>query len=52
MWIDVETTKDLLNFSVVAETACEEFNRFLDRVVVIGTLTNPCLGFLINKRNY
>ncbi|MFB6706215.1 DrmB family protein [Streptomyces sp. NPDC056333] len=30
---------------LLPETACEEFNRFLDRGLVIGTLTDPDLGF-------
>lgn len=30
---------------LVPETACEEFNRFLDRGLVIGTHENPDLGF-------
>lgn len=33
------------NCALVPETACEEFNRFLDRGVVIGTLKNSSLGF-------
>jgi hypothetical protein len=33
------------NCALVPETACEEFNRFLDRGVVIGSLENPQLGF-------
>lgn len=33
------------NCALVPETACEEFNRFLDRAVVIGELGNPSLGF-------
>ena len=31
--------------SLVPETACEEFNRFLDRGVLIGTLTDRTVGF-------
>lgn len=31
--------------ALVPETACEEFNRLLDRTVVIGTPNNPSLGF-------
>jgi hypothetical protein len=27
------------------ETSCKEFNRFLDRGLVIGTFTDPHLGF-------
>lgn len=30
---------------IVPETACEEFNRFLDRGLVIGTHENPRLGY-------
>lgn len=33
------------NCALVPETACEEFNRFLDRGIVIGTIENPSLGF-------
>jgi hypothetical protein len=32
--------------ALVPETACEEFNRFLDRGLVIGTFRNPEIGFL------
>ena len=32
--------------ALVPETACEEFNRFLDRGLVIGTHREPGLGFL------
>jgi hypothetical protein len=31
--------------SLLPETSCEEFNRFLDRGLVIGILENPSLGF-------
>ncbi|PRB76092.1 hypothetical protein CQ012_10600 [Arthrobacter sp. MYb214] len=31
--------------SLVPETSCEEFNRFLDRGLVIGTLDDPALGY-------
>ncbi|QDY66595.1 DUF1998 domain-containing protein [Glutamicibacter halophytocola] len=31
--------------SLVPETSCEEFNRFLDRGLVIGTLNDPALGY-------
>ena len=31
--------------SLVPETACEEFNRLLDRALVIGTFENPGIGF-------
>ena len=30
---------------LVPETACEEFNRFLDRGVLVGTTEQPELGF-------
>ena len=33
------------NCALVPETACEEFNRFLDRGVVIGDFANPSMGF-------
>jgi len=33
------------NCALVPETACEEFNRFLDRGLVIGSIENPNLGF-------
>jgi hypothetical protein len=33
------------NCALVPETACEEFNRFLDRGVVTGTVANRSLGF-------
>lgn len=32
--------------ALVPETACEEFNRFLDRGLVVGTHRSPELGFL------
>lgn len=31
--------------ALVPETACEEFNRFLDRGVLVGTIDDPALGF-------
>jgi hypothetical protein len=31
--------------ALVPETACEEFNRFLDRGLVTGTLLDPALGY-------
>jgi hypothetical protein len=31
--------------ALLPETSCEEFNRFLDRGLVIGTFTDPDLGF-------
>ena len=33
------------NCALVPETACEEFNRFLDRGIVVGSLDNRRLGF-------
>jgi len=33
------------NCVLVPETSCEEFNRFLDRGVLIGTPTMPEIGF-------
>lgn len=33
------------NCALVPETACEEFNRFLDRALVVGSIDNPGLGF-------
>lgn len=33
------------NCALVPETACEEFNRFLDRGLLIGELENPGLGY-------
>lgn len=31
--------------ALLPETSCEEFNRFLDRGLVVGTLVDPTLGF-------
>ena len=31
--------------ALLPETSCEEFNRFLDRGLVIGTFDDPTLGF-------
>jgi hypothetical protein len=31
--------------ALLPETACEEYNRFLDRGLVVGTLDNPSLGY-------
>jgi hypothetical protein len=33
------------NCALIPETACEEFNRLLDRGLVTGSITNPDLGF-------
>jgi hypothetical protein len=33
------------NCALVPETACENFNRFLDRVVVIGDIERPDIGY-------
>ena len=30
---------------LVPETACEEFNRFLDRGMLVGTIEQPEIGF-------
>ena len=34
--------------ALLPETSCEEFNRFLDRGLVIGTFDVPDLGFFPN----
>jgi hypothetical protein len=34
--------------ALLPETSCEEFNRFLDRGLVIGTFSAPDLGFFSN----
>ncbi|MFI6773981.1 DrmB family protein [Nocardia sp. NPDC050412] len=31
--------------ALLPETACEEFNRFLDRAMLVGTLDDPTIGF-------
>ena len=36
------------NCALLPETACEEFNRFLDRGLVTGTLTNGDMGYFNN----
>jgi hypothetical protein len=36
------------NCALVPETACEEFNRFLDRALIVGDLKNPKIGFFSN----
>jgi hypothetical protein len=33
------------NCALVPETSCEQFNRFLDRGLVVGTIDTPTLGF-------
>jgi len=33
------------NCALVPETACEEFNRFLDRALVVGDMVNPSIGY-------
>ncbi len=33
------------NCALVPETACEQFNRFLDRGLVVGSLTDADIGF-------
>jgi len=34
--------------ALLPETSCEQFNRFLDRGMVIGTFSDPLLGFFSN----
>lgn len=34
--------------ALLPETSCEEFNRFLDRGLVIGTFDDPALGYFSN----
>ena len=33
------------NCALVPETACEDFNRFLDRGLVVGSLSDPAIGY-------
>jgi hypothetical protein len=33
------------NCGLVPGTACEEFNRLLDRALLVGSLSEPSLGF-------
>lgn len=35
--------------ALLPETSCEDFNKFLDRVLVTGTPDNPGIGFLSNR---
>lgn len=35
--------------SLVPETACEEFNRLLDRGLVIGTFNDPTIGYFVRS---
>jgi Domain of unknown function (DUF1998) len=37
------------NCCLIPETSCEEFNRLLDRTVVVGTKDQPELGFLASQ---
>ena len=37
------------NCTVLPETSCEEGNRLLDRGLLIGTITNPSVGFFERK---
>jgi len=37
------------NCGLVPETACEEFNRFLDRALLIGTHENPEIGYFSSR---
>lgn len=39
------------NCALLPETCCENGNRLLDRGVVVGTLTNPKLGYFNDLRN-
>lgn len=40
------------NCALVPETACEEFNRFLDRAAIIGDITtNPDIGYFRREGN-
>lgn len=39
------------NCALLPETCCENGNRLLDRGVVVGTLTNPELGYFNDLRN-
>jgi hypothetical protein len=36
--------------ALVPETACERFNRFLDRACVVGDIDSPGLGFFTGGR--
>jgi hypothetical protein len=38
------------NCALVPETACEQFNRFLDRGVVVGDVGDPSLGYFTLPR--
>jgi len=38
------------NCALVPETACEEFNRFLDRALVVPTVRNPTFAFFQRER--
>ena len=40
------------NCALVPETACEEFNRFLDRGIVIRGLGNTDMGFFRAQQGY
>ena len=35
----------LTGCALLPETSCEEFNRFLDRGLVVGTFADPTLGY-------
>ncbi|GBD97446.1 MAG TPA: DUF1998 domain-containing protein [Nitrospirae bacterium] len=39
------------NCALVPETACEEFNRFLDRALLVGDIKNPNIGYFKVGRN-
>jgi hypothetical protein len=36
------------NCALVPETACERFNRYLDRAMVIGTISEPSTGYFVS----
>lgn len=36
---------------ILPETSCEEFNRFLDRGLVVGTLEDPSLGYFSGPKS-
>jgi len=37
------------NCALLPETACEEFNRFLDRAMLVGTVNDPSVGFFAQE---
>ena len=42
----VEIISACHNCCYIPETACENFNAFLDRAMVVGTLDNDSIGFI------